>query len=101
MRVVAPARRMAHPKLNHVRAGSGERESGGQNCWTIDPGVRDGRPGEGYCEPEGSIATHEFNRVAQYGLCQRRKEEEIRSWTDRWKDKRASCDKGEQCEQHD
>jgi len=52
-----PRRRIAHPKQNHECARSRERESGGQYCWTIDPGVRTDRRSGGHGQREGSIAT--------------------------------------------
>jgi hypothetical protein len=56
----------------------------------------------GYRECKGSIAADESNSLTQDGIAraggvrQCGKEEEIRSWAERWKDKRTSRKKGKQ-----
>ena len=63
------------------------------------------RRARGYRKREGGVATDESNSVPQDGITraggfsQRRKEKEIRSGAEGWKDKWASSEKGEQAEQ--
>src|SRR5579863_5186005 len=96
---------MTYPQKGHERASSRKRERSGQQPCAMDTGADTKRRTRSNRKGKRSVPTDESNCVPQDGITragdfsQWGKEKEIRCGAERWEDKWASSEKGEQAEQ--